>query len=347
MSLLSTPKVAVAITLIVLTVMIVPQVFSQTFLVVTVATDKTQYVPGETVTIFGNVTDNQGNPVVGAAVSIEVNEPPIYVQLVSSNQSGAYSNQFALSDMFSQGNYTVFVSAHEGNFTATQHTQFIVLPKATSNTSTTSSASISSTQQTTPPSQCFIATATYGSEVAPEVTLLRNFRDREIVQTLAGKNFMLEFNAFYYSFSPRVASYISSDAALRGSMKVLLYPLIGILYASDRIFAALSYNGEFAVAVAGIFAATGIGLVYFGPILLVIRKIGRVWRVENSTFMMSFALCVAALLGLVLGESLRDPMILMVSAVGTVLSFTFLGGTLTLCFARMAENARKGWRKTA
>jgi hypothetical protein len=249
--------------------------------------------------------------------------------------------------MFSQGNYTVFVSAHEGNFTATQHTQFIVLPKATSNTSTTSSASISSTQQTTPPSQCFIATATYGSEVAPEVTLLRNFRDREIVQTLAGKNFMLEFNAFYYSFSPRVASYISSDAALRGSMKVLLYPLIGILYASDRIFAALSYNGEFAVAVAGIFAATGIGLVYFGPILLVIRKIGRVWRVENSTFMMSFALCVAALLGLVLGESLRDPMILMVSAVGTVLSFTFLGGTLTLCFARMAENARKGWRKTA
>lgn len=346
MGLLNTLKVAADITLIVLIIMIVPKVFSQTFLVVTVATDKTEYVPGETVTIFGNVTDNQGNPVVGAAVSIEVNEPPVYVQLVSSNQSGTYSNQFVLSDMFSQGNYTVFVSAHEGNFTATQHTQFAVLPKATSNTSAISSSSISPTQQTTPPSQCFIATATYGSEVAPEVTLLRNFRDTEILQTLAGENFMLAFNAFYYSFSPRVASYISSNAALRGSMKVLLYPLIGILYASDRIFAALSYNGEFAVSVAGIFAATGIGFVYLGPILLVTRKIGRVWRVETSTFIVPSASCVAALLGLVLGESLRNMMILMVSGVGTVLSFTFLGGTLTLCFARMAENAQKRWRKT-
>lgn len=83
MALLNIFRVPVAITLLVLIIVIVPQVFSQTSLTVTVATDKPRYVPGEIVTIFGNVTDNEGDLVAGAAVSIEVNEPPIYVQLVS------------------------------------------------------------------------------------------------------------------------------------------------------------------------------------------------------------------------------------------------------------------------
>lgn len=186
-----------------------------------------------------------------------------------------------------------------------------------------------------------MATATYGSEVAPEVTLLRRFRDTKILQTLAGRNFMLAFNAFYYSFSPRVASYIASNAALKDSMKVLLYPLIRILYASDRIFDALSYNGEVAVTVAGIFAATGIGIIYLGPILLAIRKLGRVCRVEIRTILVPSASCVAAVLGLALGEILRASVILTVAAVGTVLSFTFLGGAFTLYFAELTGNERK------
>ena len=125
--------------------LLLPQVFSQGSLTVTVSTNQTQYTPGDTVTIFGKVVDNQSNPIVGAAVSIEVNEPPIYVQLVSSDQSGSYSDQFVLSDVFPQGQYTIYVTAHKGNFTAAQQTQFTVLSQTTSTT-----ASSSSTSQTTP-----------------------------------------------------------------------------------------------------------------------------------------------------------------------------------------------------
>ncbi len=101
-----------ALVIIIFSVMLLsPQVFSQGSLNVTVSTNQTQYAPGDTVSIFGKVVDNQSNPIVGAAVSIEVNEPPIYVQLVSSDQSGSYSNQFVLSNAFPPGQYTIYVTA--------------------------------------------------------------------------------------------------------------------------------------------------------------------------------------------------------------------------------------------
>ena len=48
---------------------------------------------------------------------------------------------------------------------------------------------------------CLIATATYGSELAPEVQKLREIRDNTLLQTESGKLFMGTFNDFYYSFS--------------------------------------------------------------------------------------------------------------------------------------------------
>jgi hypothetical protein len=78
--------------------------------------------------------------------------------------------------------------------------------------------------------KCLIATATYGSELAPEVQLLRNFRDNSILKTSAGSNFMLAFNAWYYSFSPYVANYLNTHWVERTIMKGVLYPLVGMLY---------------------------------------------------------------------------------------------------------------------
>lgn len=294
-------------------------------MIVTVSTNQTQYTPGATVTIFGKVVDNQSNPVVGAAVSIEVNEPPIYVQLVSSDQSGSFSDQFVLSSEFPQGQYTIYVTAHKGNFTAAQQTQFSVLPQTVS--TTTSSSTSTSTSQTTPPSQCFIATATYGSELSPEVSLLRDLRDKKISQTVAGRNFMLLFNSFYYSFSPQVATVISSHALMRSASKLLLYPLIGILYVSDRVFTALSFNGELAVTAAGVSAAMGIGAIYVGPVAIVFCKISkhgkraicrRGWQVTISS-------CLLATLVLGLGEVLGAPLLLMIGAISILLSFILLG----------------------
>ena len=49
---------------------------------------------------------------------------------------------------------------------------------------------------------CLIATAAYGSEMAPQVQLLREIRDNQLMNTEAGSAFMSGFNEMYYSFSP-------------------------------------------------------------------------------------------------------------------------------------------------
>jgi len=335
--LLNISRTSVALAFLIFVFMILPQTFSQTFMTVTVSTDKAQYVPGETVTISGKVLDNQSNPVVGAAVSIEVNEPPIYVQLVSSDQSGSFTNQFVLSNSFPQGQYTIYVTAHKGNFTAAQQTQFSVIQETSSTSSATSAISQVSTSQATPPSQCFIATATYGSEAAPEVKLLRNLRDTEILQTFAGRSFMMAFNAFYYSFSPTVASYIASNAASKSSMRIVLYPLIGILDVSGRIFVALSYNREAAVTTAGIFAGTSIGIIYLTPVVVAVRKLTRSRKIEARVILLPTASCLSAVSGLAAGEILRAYMLVTVASVVTVLSCVLLGGLSTAYLVQWAE----------
>lgn len=52
--------------------------------------------------------------------------------------------------------------------------------------------------------QCFIATAVYGSAVAPEVEMLRQWRDQCLSKTLIGRSFI----SIYYKYSPRVAKHI-------------------------------------------------------------------------------------------------------------------------------------------
>ena len=115
---------------------------------------------------------------------------------------------------------------------------------------------------------CYIATATYGSVLSPEVQLLRNFRDRDVLQTFAGSNFMRVFNMVYYSFSPQVARTISTNENLRTTMRYILYPLIGILWATQQIYSAFAFGPEGAVVITGIFAGSLIGLVYASPVIL-------------------------------------------------------------------------------
>ena len=73
---------------------------------------------------------------------------------------------------------------------------------------------------------CLIATATYGSELAPQVQQLRELRDNKILQTESGTSFMNSFNEFYYSFSPVIADYERENPIFKESMKVTLTPLL-------------------------------------------------------------------------------------------------------------------------
>jgi len=73
---------------------------------------------------------------------------------------------------------------------------------------------------------CLIATASFGSELAPQVQLLREIRDNTILQTKFGSAFMTGFNQFYYSFSPTIADYERENLIFKESVKLILIPLL-------------------------------------------------------------------------------------------------------------------------
>jgi hypothetical protein len=73
---------------------------------------------------------------------------------------------------------------------------------------------------------CLIATATFGSEMAPQVQFLREIRDNTVLQTQSGVSFMTGFNQFYYSFSPVIADYERENPAFKEAVKIALTPLL-------------------------------------------------------------------------------------------------------------------------
>jgi len=73
---------------------------------------------------------------------------------------------------------------------------------------------------------CLIATAAYGSEMAPQVQFLREIRDSKVMATQSGTAFMTGFNQFYYSFSPAVADLERESPIFKESVKLALTPLL-------------------------------------------------------------------------------------------------------------------------
>jgi peptidyl-prolyl cis-trans isomerase B (cyclophilin B) len=76
---------------------------------------------------------------------------------------------------------------------------------------------------------CLIATATYGSEMAPQVQQLRELRDNQLLQTKSGTQFMTMFNDVYYSFSPIIADYERENPHFKEVVKLAITPMISTL----------------------------------------------------------------------------------------------------------------------
>ncbi len=73
---------------------------------------------------------------------------------------------------------------------------------------------------------CFIATAAYGSSLAPHVMTLKQFRDEVLLPTQLGKKFV----TLYYKYSPPIADVISENKFAREIVKIMLYPLVAFSY---------------------------------------------------------------------------------------------------------------------
>ena len=76
---------------------------------------------------------------------------------------------------------------------------------------------------------CLIATATYGSEMAPQVQLLREIRDNQLMNTNSGISFMSGFNSLYYSFSPYIADMERENPVFKEIVKIGITPLLSTL----------------------------------------------------------------------------------------------------------------------
>jgi len=82
---------------------------------------------------------------------------------------------------------------------------------------------------------CLIATATFGSELAPQVQQLRELRDNTILKTSSGMAFMTTFNQFYYSFSPTIADLEREHPVFKEVMKLTLTPMLSSLSLLNHI----------------------------------------------------------------------------------------------------------------
>ncbi len=224
----------------------------------------------------------------------------------------------------STGSFTLSVTGTSGLLTHNVNLGVIIGTAPTTTSSTT----------TSPPSgpTCLIATATYGSELAPEVQLLRNFRDHSIMKTHAGSNFMVAFNAWYYSFSPYIANYISTHWVERTIMKGVLYPLIGMLYLTSNLYSTTATYPELAALLSGLLASSLIGAFYVGlPLSLLRAKVRRLRNAKAQTLAWKLlsASLLSGIVALLLGEILTSPVILMVSSATVILSTLLLSATLT------------------
>ena len=85
------------------------------------------------------------------------------------------------------------------------------------------------TQESEEGGGCLIATAAYGSEMAPQVQLLREIRDNQLMNTEAGSAFMSGFNEMYYSFSPIIADMQRENPMFKEAVKLGLTPMLSSL----------------------------------------------------------------------------------------------------------------------
>jgi uncharacterized membrane protein YhaH (DUF805 family) len=203
--------------------------------------------------------------------------------------------------------------------------------RSATSTTTTSSA-VSSSITAIPVPQCLIATATYSSALAPEVQILRNFRDNSIMKTMVGSSFMIAFNTWYYSFSPYVASYLQAHPIERTMMKAALYPLIGILWLASATFNMFKSYPEVAALISGLLASALIGATYLAlPVAILESKVRRL-RDSRRQRAILLSLAITLLMGLAglgLGELLPIVPLLISSTVTIVLSVMLLTATQT------------------
>ena len=228
---------------------------------VSVSTNKEWYAEGALIIISGAVKDYvQGDPLKGADVSILIFAPNgnlATVDQVTPDSDGNYSTTVKAAGMINaEGDYTVKVKwgANE-NETEFKYGGSSGAPPPEPGEQESTTVEVKEQEQDEEPEAepsmtqpicgpgtelrnnvcvaaqekgggCLIATAAFGSEMAPQVQFLREIRDSTVLQTQSGSTFMAGFNQFYYSFSPAIADYERENIVFKEAVKLTITPML-------------------------------------------------------------------------------------------------------------------------
>ena len=118
---------------------------------------------------------------------------------------------------------------------------------------------------------CLIATASYGSELAPQVQMLREVRDNILLSTYSGALFMDAFNSVYYSFSPQVAQLENENPIFREAVKTFITPMISTL-------SVMTFANEGSESEVIFFGVSTIGLIVG---MYIVTPVIVVWQVRK------------------------------------------------------------------
>ena len=116
---------------------------------------------------------------------------------------------------------------------------------------------------------CLIATAAFGTELAPQIQLLREIRDHTVLETHSGAAFMSVFNSFYYSFSPTVADLERQNPMFKEVVKIAITPMMSTL----GILQHVDIDSETEMISYGIgIILLNVGMYFVAPLLLIHRS---------------------------------------------------------------------------
>jgi hypothetical protein len=223
---------------------------------ISVTTNKEFYVEGATITISGLVKDFDGVIPVTIMV-IAPNGNLVSVAQITPSSDGNYSTSMVAGGMISaegdytvkakwgaQTNQTVFKFAGSSGAPAPEaESEPEAEPEPEAESEPEAEPEPEATQPVCGPGTvlknnvcvaeqqqkgggCLIATAAFGSELAPQVQFLREIRDNTVLQTQSGSAFMTGFNQFYYSFSPVIADYERENPAFKETVKIAITPML-------------------------------------------------------------------------------------------------------------------------
>ena len=120
---------------------------------------------------------------------------------------------------------------------------------------------------------CLIATAAYGTELAPQVQFLREVRDNTVLSTASGAAFMSGFNSIYYSFAPSIADMERENPLFKEAVRAFITPMISTL----SIMALADEGSEVEVLGLGISViALNLGMYIAAPALIGIKVHNRI-----------------------------------------------------------------------